>query len=392
MLNTLEEFIKKESSGGLLLIFVTLLALFLQNSFLTDFYTNVLHTPVQVTFGAFGIAKPLLLWINDGLMAVFFFLIGLEVKREVLEGELSSKEQIILPLVAAMGGMFIPALVFIFFNQADPFAMKGWAIPTATDIAFALGILSLLGKRVPVSLKIFLMALAIIDDLGAIVIIALFYTSDLSILSIVIALAALVGLVLLNAFHVVKKAAYILIGIVLWMSVLKSGVHATIAGVVLAFTIPLYSFRANGERFSMLKEMEHDLHYWVAFFILPLFAFANAGVDLKDLEISALLSNVSLGIALGLFLGKQLGVFGFSYMAIKLKLAVLPKGASLKQLYGVSILTGIGFTMSLFVNTLAFNDSNTYHYADKLAILLGSFASGIVGYLVLRAVSKATDE
>ena len=392
MLNTLEEFIKKESSGGILLIFVTLLALFLQNSFLTDFYTNVLRTPVQITFGTFGIAKPLLLWINDGLMAVFFFLIGLEVKREVLEGELSSKEQIILPLVAAMGGMFVPALVFIFFNQADPFAMKGWAIPTATDIAFALGILSLLGKRVPVSLKIFLMALAIIDDLGAIVIIALFYTSDLSILSIVIALAALVGLVLLNAFHVVKKAAYILIGIILWMSVLKSGVHATIAGVVLAFTIPLYSFRANGERFSMLKEMEHDLHYWVAFFILPLFAFANAGVDLKDLEISALLSNVSLGIALGLFLGKQLGVFGFSYMAIKLKLAVLPKGSSLKQLYGVSILTGIGFTMSLFVNTLAFNDSITYHYADKLAILLGSFTSGIVGYLVLKAVSKATDE
>jgi Na+:H+ antiporter, NhaA family len=392
MLNTLEEFIKKESSGGILLIFVTLLALFLQNSFLTDFYTNVLRTPVQITFGTFGIAKPLLLWINDGLMAVFFFLIGLEVKREVLEGELSSKEQIILPLVAAMGGMFVPALVFIFFNQADPFAMKGWAIPTATDIAFALGILSLLGKRVPVSLKIFLMALAIIDDLGAIVIIALFYTSDLSILSIVIALAALVGLVLLNAFHVVKKAAYILIGIILWMSVLKSGVHATIAGVVLAFTIPLYSFRANGERFSMLKEMEHDLHYWVAFFILPLFAFANAGVDLKDLEISALLSNVSLGIALGLFLGKQLGVFGFSYMAIKLKLAVLPKGSSLKQLYGVSILTGIGFTMSLFVNTLAFNDSITYHYADKLAILLGSFTSGIVGYLVLKAVSKSTDE
>jgi len=392
MLNTLEEFIKKESSGGLLLIFVTLLALFLQNSFLTDFYTNVLHTPVQITFGTFGIAKPLLLWINDGLMAVFFFLVGLEVKREVLEGELSSKEQIILPLVAAMGGMFVPALVFIFFNQADPFAMKGWAIPTATDIAFALGILSLLGKRVPVSLKIFLMALAIIDDLGAIVIIALFYTSDLSIFSIVIALAALVGLVLLNAFHVVKKAAYIFIGIVLWMSVLKSGVHATIAGVVLAFTIPLYSLRANGERFSMLKEMEHDLHYWVAFFILPLFAFANAGVDLKDLEISALLSNVSLGIALGLFLGKQLGVFGFSYMAIKLKLAVLPKGSSLKQLYGVSILTGIGFTMSLFVNTLAFNDSNTYHYADKLAILLGSFTSGIVGYFVLKAVSKSTDE
>jgi len=390
MLTTLEEFIKKESSSGLLLIFVTLLALFLQNSFFTDFYTNFLHTPVQVTFGTFGIAKPLLLWINDGLMAVFFFLIGLEVKREVLEGELSSKEQIVLPLIAALGGMVVPALIFVLFNQADPFAMKGWAIPTATDIAFALGILSLLGKRVPVSLKIFLMALAIIDDLGAIVIIALFYTSDLSTLSIIIALIAVSGLVLLNRFHVIKKAAYILLGMILWMSVLKSGVHATIAGVVLAFTIPLYSYRSNGERFSMLKEMEHDLHYWVAFFILPLFAFANAGVDLKDLQASSILSNISLGIALGLFLGKQLGVFGFSYIAIKLKWAVLPKEASLKQLYGVSILTGIGFTMSLFVNSLAYGDSNVFHYADKLAILLGSFASGIVGYLVIKAVSKPT--
>lgn len=388
MFNTMEEFIKKESSSGLLLIFVTILALFLQNSFLTDFYTSFLHIPVQVTFGTFGIAKPLLLWVNDGLMAVFFFLIGLEVKREVLEGELSSKEQVVLPLIAAVGGMIVPALVFVLFNQGDAFAMKGWAIPTATDIAFALGILSLLGKRVPVSLKIFLMALAIIDDLGAIVIIALFYTSDLSLLSILIASTCLVGLITLNRMHVIKKAAYILIGVVLWLSVLKSGVHATIAGVALAFTIPLYSFKENGERFSMLKEMEHDLHYWVAFFILPVFAFVNAGVDLKGLEVSSLLSDISLGILLGLFLGKQVGVFGFSYLAIKLKFAVLPQGANLKQLYGVSVLTGIGFTMSLFVNTLAFNDSNTFHYADKLAVLLGSFLSGIVGYFFLRTFSK----
>ena len=388
MFNTMEEFIKKESSSGLLLIVVTILALFLQNSFLTDFYTSFLHIPVQVTFGTFGIAKPLLLWVNDGLMAVFFFLIGLEVKREVLEGELSSKEQVVLPLIAALGGMVVPALVFVLFNQGDAFAMKGWAIPTATDIAFALGILSLLGKRVPVSLKIFLMALAIIDDLGAIVIIALFYTSDLSLLSILIASVCLIGLITLNRMHVIKKAAYILIGVVLWLSVLKSGVHATIAGVALAFTIPLYSFKENGERFSMLKEMEHDLHYWVAFFILPVFAFVNAGVDLKGLEVSSLLSDISLGILLGLFLGKQVGVFGFSYLAIKLKFAVLPQGANLKQLYGVSVLTGIGFTMSLFVNTLAFNDSNTFHYADKLAVLLGSFLSGIVGYFFLRTFSK----
>lgn len=390
MFNTIEEFIKKESSSGILLIVVTFLALLLQNSFLTDAYTSFLHIPVQVTFGTFGIAKPLLLWVNDGLMAIFFFLIGLEVKREVLEGELSSKEQVVLPLIAALGGMLIPAIIFTLFNQNDTFAMKGWAIPTATDIAFALGILSLLGKRVPVSLKIFLMALAIIDDLGAIVIIALFYTSDLSLFSILIASVCLVALIVLNRMHVIKKAAYILIGLVLWLSVLKSGVHATIAGVALAFTIPLYSFKENGERFSMLKELEHDLHYWVAFFILPVFAFVNAGVDLKGLEMPSLFTDVSLGILLGLFLGKQLGVFGFSYLAIKLKLAVLPQGATLKQLYGVSILTGIGFTMSLFVNTLAFNDSNLFHYADKLAILLGSFCSGIVGYLFLRFSFKQT--
>ena len=386
MFSTIDEFIKKESSSGLLLIAVTLLALFLQNSFLTNAYSHFLHTPVHISIGTFGIAKPLLLWVNDGLMAIFFFLIGLEVKREVLEGELSSKSQIALPAIAALGGMIIPALIFIFFNHTDAFAMNGWAIPTATDIAFALGILSLLGKRVPVSLKIFLMALAIIDDLGAIVIIALFYTSDLSLISISIALGSIVVLVGMNQLKVIKKAAYILVGIVLWISVLKSGVHATIAGVVLAFCIPLYSTNANGERFSMLKEMEHDLHYWVAFFILPLFAFVNAGVDLKDLAPSAIVSDVSLGVILGLFLGKQLGVFGFSFLAIKLGFASLPTGSNFKQLYGVAILTGIGFTMSLFVNTLAYNDTDLFHYADKLAVLLGSFLSGIVGYLYLRSM------
>lgn len=388
MFSTIDEFIKKESSSGLLLIAVTLLALFLQNSFLTNAYSHFLHTPVHISIGMFGIAKPLLLWVNDGLMAIFFFLIGLEVKREVLEGELSSKSQIALPAIAALGGMIIPALIFTFFNHKDAFAMNGWAIPTATDIAFALGILSLLGNRVPVSLKIFLMALAIIDDLGAIVIIALFYTSDLSLISISIALGSIVVLVGMNQLKVIKKAAYILVGIVLWISVLKSGVHATIAGVVLAFCIPLYSTNANGERFSMLKEMEHDLHYWVAFFILPLFAFVNAGVDLKDLAPSAIVSDVSLGVILGLFLGKQLGVFGFSFLAIKLGFASLPTGSNFKQLYGVAILTGIGFTMSLFVNTLAYNDTDLFHYADKLAVLLGSFLSGIVGYLYLRSMPQ----
>ena len=386
MFTIIEEFIKKESSSGIILIIVTLLALLLQNSFLTDAYTNFLHIPVQISIGNFGIAKPLLLWVNDGLMAIFFFLIGLEVKREVLEGELSSRSQITLPAIAALGGMMAPALIFTLFNYKDAFSMNGWAIPTATDIAFALGILSLLGKRVPLSLKIFLMALAIIDDLGAIVIITLFYTSDLSLISIVIALISIVILGVMNQMKVIKKAAYILVGLILWISVLKSGVHATIAGVVLAFCIPLYSTNEQGERFSMLKEMEHDLHYWVAFLILPLFAFVNAGVDFKNISAPALFSDVSLGVLLGLFLGKQLGVFGFSFIAIKLGWASLPTGSTFKQLYGVAILTGIGFTMSLFINTLAYNDTALFHYADKLAILLGSFCSGIVGYLFLRKV------
>jgi len=392
MFTSIEEFIKKESSAGILLIIVTMMALLFQNSFLTDFYTNFLHTPVQITFGSFGIAKPFLLWVNDGLMAIFFFFVGLEVKREILEGELSSKEQVVLPMIAALGGMVLPALIFTFFNQDSENAMRGWAIPTATDIAFALGILSLLGKGVPISLKIFLMALAIIDDFGAIIIIALFYTNDLSFISIAIGLSALGGLMILNKLGSIKKAAYILLGVILWVSVLKSGVHATIAGVLLAFTIPLYSYKEGGERFSMLKEMEHDLHYWVAFFILPLFAFVNAGVDLKDLKTTALFSDVSLGIILGLFIGKQLGVFGFSYIAIKLKWATMPKDSTLKQLYGVSLLTGIGFTMSLFIDTLAFNDSDMFSYVDKLAILLGSFLSGIAGYLFLKLSAKSTDE
>ncbi|MDD2383725.1 MAG: Na+/H+ antiporter NhaA [Sulfurospirillaceae bacterium] len=384
MFDSLQDFIKKESSSGIVLILVTLLALILQNSHLTDFYTDFLQIPLQISFGDFGIAKPLLLWVNDGLMAIFFFLVGLEVKREILEGELSSKEQIILPAVAALGGMLVPALIFIFFNFNDSFAMKGWAIPTATDIAFALGILGLLGSRVPLSLKIFLMALAIIDDLGAIIIIALFYTSELSLFSISIAALSLTTLIIMNYLGVIKKAAYILVGLVLWVSVLKSGVHATIAGVLLAFSIPLYSYTKEKQKFSMLKEMEHDLHYWVAFFVLPLFAFVNAGVDLKGLTPSTLITDVPLGIMLGLFLGKQLGVFGFSYLSIKLGIAKLPKESNFKQLYGVAILTGIGFTMSLFVDSLAYNDTALFHYADKLSILLGSFLSGLVGYLYLR--------
>ena len=387
IIDDLNEFIKKESSAGIVLIFVTIVALILRNSPLTDLYDAFLHTPVEVKFGALNIAKPLFLWINDGLMAVFFFLVGLEVKREILEGELSSWSKVSLPLVAAVGGMVVPALVYVFFNYGDETAMRGWAIPTATDIAFALGILSLLGSRVPVALKIFLMALAIIDDLGAIVIIALFYTTELSVTSIVVASLALVVLISMNRFKVIKSAAYILVGIILWVSVLKSGVHATLAGVALAFCIPISSTRPNGTKFSMLKEMEHNLHHWVAFFILPLFAFVNAGVDLTSISMNQMFDPVPLGILLGLFVGKQVGVFGFSYLAIKLKLATLPTGVNFKQLYGVSILTGIGFTMSLFVNSLAFIDDTLFAYTDKLAVLIGSFLSGIVGYLILKRFS-----
>ncbi|MCW8821832.1 MAG: Na+/H+ antiporter NhaA [Sulfurovum sp.] len=379
----LKDFIQKESSAGIMLIFVTILALLLQNSFMTEFYTSFLHTPVEIRFGDLQIAKPLLLWVNDGLMAVFFFLIGLEVKREVNEGHLSSLSQITLPGIAAIGGMIVPALVFIAFNRGESFAMNGWAIPTATDIAFALGILSLLGKRVPVSLKIFLMALAIIDDLGAIIIIALFYTSELSTLSISIAGISLIVLFIMNRMDVAIKSAYILVGLVLWVSVLKSGVHATLAGVALAFMIPLTSRDKEGKSFSMAKEMEHDLHYWVAFMILPLFAFVNAGVDLKGISIEEMAGPVPLGIMFGLFIGKQVGVFGFSWLAIKMGIASLPKESNWTLLYGVSVLTGIGFTMSLFVDSLAYNDTQIYHYADKLAILLGSFLSAIAGYLIL---------
>ena len=388
MTDVLEKFFKKESSAGILLIGVTILALLLQNSFLSSFYNSFLHTHVEIRFGNLQIAKPLLLWVNDGLMAVFFFLIGLEVKRELLEGHLSSIKQVALPGIAAVGGMAIPALIFVFFNQGDSFAMKGWAIPTATDIAFALGILSLLGNRVPISLKLFLLALAIIDDLGAIVIIAIFYTSDLSTLSFVIASIALLSLFTINRMGVISKAAYILLGIVLWVSVLKSGVHATLAGVALAFMIPLNSKDKNGNHFSMSKEMEHDLHTWRTFLILPMFAFVNAGVDLRNISVSELFGPVPLGIFFGLFIGKQLGVFGFSWLAIKLKLAALPEGSTWMQLYGVSILTGIGFTMSLFVNSLAYNDAETFMYADKLAVLLGSFVSGVVGYAILNKFSK----
>ncbi|MDQ7048162.1 MAG: Na+/H+ antiporter NhaA [Enterobacterales bacterium] len=384
-----KEFIQTESSSGVLLIIATLIALFLSNTFLAPYYESFLHIPVEIRVGSLHLAKSLYHWVNDGLMAVFFLLIGLEVKREIMEGHLSSLSQVALPGFAAVGGMLVPALIYVFFNANDPVAINGWAVPTATDIAFALGILSLLGKRVPVSLKIFLMALAIIDDLGAIVIIAVFYTVDLSVLSITLAAIALTVLVLMNQLHVVKKAAYFMVGFVLWVSVLKSGVHATLAGVALAFTIPLNGKDHEGNSISPLKEIEHGLHFWVAFLILPLFAFVNAGVNVTSISLEQMAAPVPLGIMLGLFVGKQLGVFGFSFLAIKLKLAKLPADSNWMQLYGVSLLTGIGFTMSLFIVTLAFVDDTLFNYTDKLAILIGSLASAVLGYFILKISSQS---
>ncbi|MBL4603333.1 MAG: Na+/H+ antiporter NhaA [Emcibacteraceae bacterium] len=388
-MNFIEEFIKKESSSGILLIFTTILALLLSNTFMAPIYESFLHIPVEIRFGSLHLDKSLYHWINDGLMAIFFLLIGLEVKREILEGHLSSLSQIALPGIAAIGGMVVPAGIYLALNQNNPIAANGWAVPTATDIAFALGILSLLGKRVPISLKIFLMTLAIIDDLGAIVIIALFYTAEISTLSIIVAFVSLAALILLNMFGVSRKAAYFIVGTILWISVLKSGVHATLAGVALAFTIPLNAIDENKRPFSPLKEIEHNLHFWVAFFILPLFAFVNAGVNITEISFNQMSNAVPLGIMLGLFFGKQLGVFGFSFIAIKFNLAKLPEGSNWMQLYGVSILTGVGFTMSLFIVSLAFEDDNIFQYTDKLAILIGSFVSGIVGYLILKFAKDA---
>ncbi len=378
------DFIKQESSAGIILIFVTLFALILRNSPLASIYSDIVHIQITLTVETLVIDKPLYLWINDGLMALFFLVIGLEIKRELLAGHLSSWSKVALPGLAAVGGMLVPAVIFIYFNGSDPQAIRGWAIPTATDIAFALGILALLGKRVPVSLKIFLMALAIIDDIGAIIIIALFYTTDLSALSLMIALLCIIVLVAMNRFGVIKTAAYMIVGTILWVSVLKSGVHATLAGIILAFTIPLSGKTAKGKHNAPDKKLRHNLHFWVAFLVLPLFAFVNAGIDLRNMDFSNMIEPVPMGIILGLFFGKQLGVFGFVVIAVKLKLAKLPKCSTWMQVYGISVLTGIGFTMSLFIDSLAYPIDTTYMYTDRLAILIGSLLSGVLGYLILR--------
>lgn len=380
-----KKYLKKESSSGLILILVTILALILRNSMFSEFYTSFLHTQIEFKIGEIlDINKPLILWINDGLMAVFFLLIGLEIKRELIAGHLSTPAKVALPAIAALGGMLVPATIYVVFNYGDEFALRGWAIPTATDIAFALGILSLLGRKIPTSLKIFLMALAIFDDLGAIVIIALFYTSDLSFHAIAFAGICILILLALNRFNVTKLGFYWIVGILLWIFVLKSGVHATLAGIIVAFAIPLRAVNEKQKLVSPAKALEHHIHFWVAFYIVPLFAFVNAGVDLSDLSIEKISNGVSLGIIFGLFFGKQIGVFLFTYLAIKYKLASMPKYSTWLQIYGVSVLTGIGFTMSLLIDSLAFQDSNAFFYTDKLGILIASFLSGIIGYLILK--------
>jgi NhaA family Na+:H+ antiporter len=385
-LNIFHSFFKKESASSILLISAAIVALIIANSPFSGFYDELLDVPVEIRIGALHIAKPLILWINDGLMAIFFFLIGLELKRELLEGELSEPKKLILPASAAVGGMLFPALIYASLNWNDPVALKGWAIPAATDIAFALGILSVFGKRVPIALKVFLVSLAIMDDMGAIIIIAVFYTSDLSVTSLAFAMLSLAFLTAFNIYKFKTLTPYMLMGIILWIAVLKSGVHATLAGVLLAFFIPLKTESEN-ER-SMSKSLEHDLHGTVSFLIIPIFAFANAGIPLTGLSFNSLLAPIPLGIILGLFFGKQIGVMLFSYIAVKLGIASLPDSINWKQLYGVAFLCGVGFTMSLFIGSLAFEQGGTEANLmnDRLGILAGSTISAIVGYLYLNKV------
>lgn len=385
--NAINDFFKLESASGLLLMFAAALAMLLANSPLATYYDLIIDTQVQISIGQLEVAKPLLLWINDGLMALFFFLVGLELKREVVEGELSEMRKVVLPGFGAIGGMLIPAAIYLGVNLGDASATSGWAIPAATDIAFALGILSLLGSRVPVSLKIFLTSLAIFDDIGAIIIIAAFYTDQISLMSLLVAGSCVPLLFALNYYGVSSRSLYRLIGIIMWVAMLKSGVHATLTGVILALFIPMRDKSNPNAR--PLQEWEHDLHTLVAFVILPIFAFANAGISLAGVGISQVMHGVPLGITLGLFVGKQIGVFGMCWLAIKLKLTDMPEGMNWASMYGTGILCGIGFTMSLFIGSLAFESTGVDRIFDeRLGILIGSLLSGIVGYLVLRSALK----
>ena len=373
-------FFKLEAASGLVLLFSAVLALILSNSVYADYYFSTLEKYLFIGFNNFGLKLSVLHWINDALMAIFFFFVTLEIKREFLQGELSNIKQALLPIIAAVGGMVVPALVYVYINLGDAETLNGWAIPSATDIAFSLGVLSLLGKRVPLSLKVFLTALAIIDDLGAILIIAIFYSGDLSIKYLSLMLLAFIGLLVINKFNIKKFLPYLILGIFLWDFTHNSGIHATIAGVLLAMTIP---HRKKEKDFSLLIKVEHLISPYVAFGIMPLFAFANAGVSLEGLSFSSLLDKVPLGIVLGLFVGKQLGVFVFSYLSIKLKIAQMPSNSNWYNFYGVGVLTGIGFTMSLFVGNLAFVDNMQYMDGVKIGVLTGSLLSTLFGYFLI---------
>ena len=373
-------FFKLEAASGLVLLISAILALIISNSELSSLYFDTLNKYLFIGINNFGLKLSVLHWINDALMAIFFFFVTLEIKREFLQGELSNIKQALLPIIAAVGGMVVPALFYVVINFGDPETIKGWAIPSATDIAFSLGVLSLLGKRVPLSLKVFLTALAIIDDLGAILIIALFYSGDLNVMYLSLMLVAFIILLVINKFNIKIFFPYLLIGLLLWDFTHNSGIHATIAGVLLAMTIP---HRKKEKDFSLLIKIEHAISPYVAFGIMPLFAFANAGVSLEGLSLSSLLDKVPLGIVLGLFVGKQLGVFVFSYVSIKLKIAQMPGNSSWYNFYGVGILTGIGFTMSLFVGNLAFVENAQYMDGVKIGVLTGSLLSTLAGYFLI---------
>ncbi len=382
MTNLIRQFLRMEASGGIVLIVAAVIALIMANTSLSGIYLDFLNSPVALSIGQFGLNKPLLLWINDGLMAIFFLMVGLEVKRELLEGALSSREQALFPAIAALGGMLVPVLFYLCFNGGDEVARQGWAIPAATDIAFALGVMALLGSRVPTSLKVFLLALAIIDDLGAIIIIAAFFSHDVSVTALILSVLAIAALAWLNWRGVTKLTPYVVLGIFLWVCVLKSGVHATLAGVILGFLIPL---KTEGK--SPARRVEHGIHPWVAWLILPIFAFANAGVSLQGVTGEDVFSLLPMGIAAGLLLGKPIGIMLFCWVSMKLKITRLPPGINFNQISAVSVLCGIGFTMSIFLGSLAFGDADASMmiYA-KIGILIGSVLSAVIGYLLLGRV------
>ncbi|EKT55428.1 Na+/H+ antiporter NhaA [Providencia burhodogranariea] len=379
----IRKFLRLEAAGGLLLIIAAIVALIMANSPFQGLYQQFLDIPIVIKISALEFDKPLILWINDFLMAIFFLVVGLEVKRELLEGSLAGRDKAIFPAIAALGGMIAPALIYLLFNGADDVARQGWAIPAATDIAFALGVMALLGKRVPTELKVFLLALAIIDDLGVIVIIAFFYTSSVSMIALGLSALCIALLIMMNWRRVENTAAYLIIGLILWACILKSGVHATLAGVIVGFLIPLHG--TNGTKPS--EELEHVLHPWVAYMILPIFAFANSGVQLGGVTFDGLMSTLPLGVAAGLLFGKPLGIFLFSWVSVKLGVAKLPESMNLKQVFAVSVLCGIGFTMSIFITGLAFDGlDDSYSTYSRLGILIGSTSAAFLGYFLLKVV------